>query len=140
MLGSHVGQIIKVSVNNRIRAQVWNWPLKPCNVIPSSHLGFRDDGTVLRRGLVQSGKRRGQEEGAGPDQASQRAAGDVVLFSLHHHRVHHVENVAGQPHCTMQGGERGSLIMQRQRSTSIGQEVKPKHIKMTWKKVKPQPT
>lgn len=93
-----------------------------------SHLGLGDDGTVLWGGLVQSGEGRGQDEGVGSGQAGQVAAGDVVFFPLHHHRVHHMENVPGQPNCAAQRGERGTLVTQRQRSTAIGQEVKPGQI------------
>lgn len=90
-----------------------------------SHLGLRDDGAVLRGGLVQGGEGRGQDERVGPEQARQVAAGDVVLLPLHHHGVHHVEDVPGQPHRAVQRGERGALVAQRQRGAAVGQEVKP---------------
>lgn len=91
------------------------------------HLRLWDNGTVLWGALVQSGQGCGQDEGIGPDQAGKVAAGDVVFFPFHHHCVHHMENIPGQPYGAVQGGERSTLIAQCQRSTAIGQEVKPLH-------------
>lgn len=92
-----------------------------------SHLGLGNNGTVLWGALVESGEGRGQDEGVGPDQAGEVAAGDVVFFPFHHHCVHHMENVPGQPHGTVHRGERSTLVTQRQRGAAIGQEVKPLH-------------
>lgn len=90
-----------------------------------SHLCLGDDGTVLWRRLVQRGEGRGQDEGVGSDEACKVAAGDVVLFPLHHHRVHHVEDVPGEPHGAVQRGERGALVTQSQRGSAVRQEVEP---------------
>lgn len=99
------------------------------------HLCLRDNGTVLWRTLVQSGQGCGQDEGIGSDQAGKVATGDVVFFPFHHHCVHHMENVPGQPYGAVQCGERSTLITQCQRSTAIGQEVKPLHSIMRTKAV-----
>ena len=96
-----------------------------------THLRLGDDGTVLWGRLVQGGEGRGQDERVGSEQASQVAAGDVVLLPLHHHRVHHVEHVPGQPHGAVQRGERGALVTQRQGGAAVGQEVEPGQIIMT---------
>lgn len=77
-------------------------------------------------GCAEEGGERGRDDDwIWPDKAAEVTAGDGVLLRLHYQGVHGIEAVPRQPHCALLAHERGSLKVQSQGGTPIGNQVKP---------------
>lgn len=96
------------------------------------YLGLRHNGVRCRGSAEEGGQRRGDDDWIRPDKATEVTAGDGVLLSLHYQGVHGIEAVPRQPYCALLAHERGSLEVQSQGGTSIGNQVKPGEGSTGW--------
>lgn len=89
------------------------------------HLCLRDDGFLPWIGAEEGGERGCNHKRVRPDEATQVAARDRVLFCLKHQSVHSIKLAPGQPHGALLAQEGGTLKSQSQRSTTVSYQVKP---------------
>lgn len=92
---------------------------------PVPYLGLRHNGVRCRGSAEEGGQRRGDDDWIWPDEATEVTAGDGVLLGLHYQGVHGIETVPRQPHRALLAHERGSLEVESQGRTPIGNQVKP---------------
>lgn len=74
----------------------------------------------------EGGQGGGDDDRIWSDKATEVTAGDGVLLGLHHQGVHGVKAIPWQPHGALLAHEWGSLEVQGQGGTPIGDQVKPR--------------
>lgn len=90
-----------------------------------SYLGLRHDGILPRGSTEEGGQWGGDDDRIRSDKATEVTAGDGVLLGLHDQGVHGVKAIPRQPHSALLAHERGSLEVQGQGCTPVGDQVKP---------------
>lgn len=87
------------------------------------HLDLWHHGPALGAGASEGGERRRGHHGAGPGEAAQVAARDVVLLVPHHDGIHDKEASPWQPERVLLGDEWGALEVQRHGDAPVGHQV-----------------
>lgn len=90
----------------------------------SGHLDFGDDGSPLGAGAGEGGERSRGHHGAGPGEAAQVAARDVILLVPHDDGIHDEEPSPWQPECVLLGDEWSALKVQGDGDAPVGHQVK----------------
>ena len=88
------------------------------------HLNFGDDGSPLGAGAGEGGERSGGHHWAGPGEAAEVTARDVVLLVPHDDGVHDEEASPWQPEGVLLCDERSTLKAQGDGYTAVGDQVK----------------
>ena len=88
-----------------------------------SYLNFRYNVAPLHAGPSEGGERSGCHHGAGPGEAAQVTAGDVIDLVPHDDCVHDEEAPPRQPQGVLLGDEGSTLKAQGDGHTSAGDQV-----------------
>lgn len=89
----------------------------------SGHLDLRHDGPALGARAGEGGERRRRHQRAGPGEAAQIAAWNVVLLVPHDDGIHDKEASPWQPERVLLGDKRGALEVQRHGDAPVGHQV-----------------
>lgn len=88
------------------------------------HLDLRHDGPPLGAGPGEGGERRRRHHGAGPGEAAQVTARDVVLLVPHDDGIHDKEASPWQPESVLLGDEWSALKVQGYGDAPVGHQIK----------------